>query len=136
MTLTASTVGPQGYARSYEVEAQSVGQARRDVELVLSTWHLQVLSDVTRQVISELVSNVVDHAATGCPVKRIEVLLTRLDCGVRVVVGDQCPRPPIQRDAAPTDESGRGLLLVSLLSSDWGWKLQSRGKQVWADLLA
>lgn len=65
----------------------------------------------------------------------MEVSLTRLDGGVRLAVGDHCPNPPIPREAAPTDEDGRGLLLVSLLAATWGWEPRKRGKNVWADLL-
>lgn len=135
MTLIASAVGPQGYARRYKVEASAVGQLRRDVELVLATWHLQDLTDNAKQVISEMASNVVDHAATGCSLKDMEVALTRLEGGVRIAVGDQCSRPPVQKEASPTDENGRGLFLISILASRWGWTYRPRGKHVWADLL-
>lgn len=112
-----------------------VGQIRRDVDLVLATWHLQELSGNARQVISEMAANVVDHVATGCSMKHMEVTMTRLAQGVRIAVGDGCSRPPVPRDAAPTDESGRGLSLVSTLAADWGWCARPRGKYVWADLL-
>lgn len=105
------------------------------MDLVLATWHLQDLSDTAKQVISELTANVVDHVASGCSSDSMEVIITRLTYGVRISVGDSCSRPPVKKDAAPTDESGRGLSLVSLLASDWGWTYLPRGKSVWAELL-
>jgi hypothetical protein len=43
---------------------------------------------------------------------------------------------PAERQAAATDETGRGLELVSALSQDWGWDVfpGNDAKRVWAVL--
>jgi hypothetical protein len=42
---------------------------------------------------------------------------------------------PIRQDPGPDEESGRGLLLVEHLSSDWGAYRKADGKVVWALVL-
>ena len=43
---------------------------------------------------------------------------------------------PALREADSAAESGRGLQLVSSLSSEWGWWPQGLGKVTWAMILA
>jgi hypothetical protein len=53
------------------------------------------------------------------------------------MVGDPSPHPPRRIDADGDTEGGRGLLLVEMLSSNWGWYAigQHRiAKVVWAEL--
>jgi hypothetical protein len=38
---------------------------------------------------------------------------------------------PARQDASPDDESGRGLVLVDCLASDWGAYHKDNGKVVW-----
>ncbi|MYX34851.1 MULTISPECIES: SpoIIE family protein phosphatase [unclassified Streptomyces] len=93
----------------------------------LTTWGLDSLSDSTKLIVSELVTNAVRHS-TG-PIrlclKRHGVLTCELSDS------DACaPRP---RRARSTDENGRGLLLVAQMSRRWGSRLVPEGKVVWVE---
>jgi hypothetical protein len=120
--------------------------ARSFCALVLTGWGLDGLADDVELVASELTSNVV-RAASGpegiaryTPQGRLPLLWLRLlsdHTRVRVETWDTVPLEhgvPVRRSAAATDESGRGLELVSELSIDWGWDhLPAReAKRVWA----
>ena len=81
-------------------------------------------------VVSELVTNAVVHGDGD-----ITLHVVGTDGGVRVEVGDDNPdiaRLPL--DDKPSAESGRGLLLVSRLATDWGVRPAAPGKVVWAEL--
>jgi hypothetical protein len=53
--------------------------------------------------------------------------------GIVVEVWDRSERPPVRRAAAADDESGRGLELVSMLSTRWGYRWpRTGGKWNWA----
>jgi anti-sigma regulatory factor (Ser/Thr protein kinase) len=85
-------------------------------------------TDAAVLILSELAGNAVRH---GLPPVECEAALDSDD--VLVTVHDGAPVLPVQRAAAASsDESGRGLLLVSALSRSWGWAPTARGKQVWA----
>jgi anti-sigma regulatory factor (Ser/Thr protein kinase) len=77
---------------------------------------------------SELVSNVVLHARTP-----FELEVTAVH-GVRVVVRDGSPDPPIVASPGPEESTGRGLLLVHSLASRWGYEVTATGKSVWFEL--
>lgn len=55
---------------------------------------------------------------------------------LRVAVSDANGRLPEPRQAAPDDESGRGLTLVAVLADDWGAVRRDGGigKTVWFEL--
>lgn len=76
----------------------------------------------------ELVANAAAHADEWVTVD----LVPRLD-GVLVAVGDPRPRDPVElRVVAPTELSGRGLQVVSQVSSTWGVLASRSLKTVWA----
>ena len=67
--------------------------------------------------------------------------MMRTTKGVRIAVVDSCQQPPVIKEAAPSDENGRGLFLIAAFASAWDWEFveSSRkknpvGKRVWADL--
>jgi anti-sigma regulatory factor (Ser/Thr protein kinase) len=82
-------------------------------------------------VVSELAGNAVRHAGA---VARLSLEL-RPDM-IRVTVVDDDERTPVVRHPASDAESGRGILLISALSSAWSTDhdLRHGGKQVWAEL--
>jgi hypothetical protein len=114
--------------------------------LVLTGWGLGSIADDCELVSSELTSNVV-RAATGpdglpCYDEQgnLPLLWLRLmsdSTQVRVETWDNVALNhgvPVLRQAADTDESGRGLELVENLSLDWGWDHlpAQHAKRVWA----
>ena len=87
------------------------GDAARDVELV----------------VSELVSNCVRAHA-----HHFVLALDGHHDGLRIEVTDDAPGQPTPRAAGPTDQNGRGLLIVEHLATDWGLRAAAPGKTVWA----
>lgn len=82
-------------------------------------------------VTSELVTNAVMHAGTASD---LEVRLTPEEVEVRLSDGD--PRVPRRRTLlGAVAGQGRGLTLLSALSSRWGVDRRTDGKTVWAVLL-
>ena len=82
-------------------------------------------------LVSELVTNAVRHGASRA------TLEAEAPGGVlRVSVYDQSPAlPELKESPDPTAESGRGLHLVSLLASRWGFEpVNGEGKVVWFEL--
>lgn len=94
---------------------------------------VQPAADVLMQdvliVVSELVTNAVRCGATdGVVAYRLE------DSYLQVTVTDNGGGWPRLRDAGPTDEHGRGLLVVCQLATTVGADPVDGGKQVWARL--
>lgn len=112
--------------------AGSSARARRVVGDAASAWGLSAdVADDAALVVTELVSNAVDHA-TG----PVGLTVTRTTSGMRIDVSDRSsslPQPrPVQVDSA----RGRGLIIVAALSRSWGAEPTSDGKVVWAELEA
>ena len=109
---------------------RSVWQARRITSDILTgkvegdTLHNVLL------VVSELVSNAVNHAGTSVAVG----ISVGEEGVVRVEVGDGRTWPPRPRKAEPDAVGGRGLLLVGALSDRWGVETRPDGKVVWAEV--
>ncbi|KUL37450.1 PAS sensor protein [Streptomyces sp. NRRL F-4489] len=109
-------------------EPRSVARARELARDQLTDWGLQALVDTTELLVSELVTNALRH---GHGEIRLRLLLDRtLVCEV----WDADLAQPRRRRARDTDEGGRGLQLVGLLSERWGSRRTPRGKTVWFEL--
>ncbi|MET9295223.1 SpoIIE family protein phosphatase [Streptomyces sp. NPDC003077] len=109
-------------------EPRSVARARELARDQLAEWDLDVLADTTELLVSELVTNALRH---GRGEIRLRLLLDRtLVCEV----WDADLAQPRRRRARDTDEGGRGLQLVGLLSAGWGTRRTPRGKTVWFEL--
>jgi anti-anti-sigma regulatory factor/anti-sigma regulatory factor (Ser/Thr protein kinase) len=105
--------------------------ARRLVDRLCAQWGLPGLRDTARLVATELVSNAVRHATTA-----LELTLSRRADAVYISVRDHSPTLPRRGEVvpAPTDEGGRGLLVVDRMSRAWGSTPTADGKVVWASL--
>jgi len=109
----------------YEPTSLAPVAGRRFVRAMLELWHADDLCDVAELLTSELVTNVVRHAAT--PVS----LALRWDVPrLRVAVGDGSPTLPVVATRA-TLGGGYGLRLVTRLATDWGVTPTPEGKVVW-----
>ncbi|MGD1221038.1 SpoIIE family protein phosphatase [Streptomyces krungchingensis] len=104
---------------------RTAGQARRLARRALHRWGLESLLDTTELMVSEVVTNAVRFAS-----RPISLRLLRTDV-LRCEVTDDSPEVPRMRHAAPGDEGGRGLFLVSQLARRWGATRLSTGKVVW-----
>ncbi|WIM95972.1 ATP-binding protein [Actinoplanes oblitus] len=107
--------------------------ARNLVSDACLAWGLTTLLHPSRLVMSELVTNAVEHAGT-----EIRVVVTRRGAGLHLSVGDGDPRMPRMlrparpRKGMPLDERGRGLRTVSETAELWGAVPTENGKVVWA----
>ncbi|MCX4764735.1 SpoIIE family protein phosphatase [Streptomyces sp. NBC_01275] len=109
-------------------EPRSVGRAREYARTRLIGWGLEPLVDTTELLVSELVTNALRYGEGEI---RLRLLLDRtLVCEV----WDAGLVQPRRRRARDTDEGGRGLQLVGLLSAAWGSRRTPRGKTVWFEL--
>nr|ADM46380.1 magnesium or manganese-dependent protein phosphatase [Streptomyces sp. CS] len=109
-------------------EPKSVGRARELARDQLESWGLDDLADTTELLVSELVTNALRYGEGDI---RLRLLLDRtLVCEV----WDGGLVQPRRRRARDTDEGGRGLQLVGLLSEGWGSRRTPRGKTVWFEL--
>lgn len=109
-------------------EPRSVGRARELARAQLVAWDLQALVDTVELLVSELVTNALRYGEGEI---RLRLLRDRtLVCEV----WDSGLVQPRRRRARDTDEGGRGLQLVGLLSAAWGSRRTPRGKTVWFEL--
>ncbi|WP_432094168.1 SpoIIE family protein phosphatase [Streptomyces sp. bgisy100] len=109
-------------------EPQSVSRAREQAREQLVAWGLESLVDTTELLVSELVTNALRYGEGEI---RLRLLLDRtLVCEV----WDGGLVQPRRRRARDTDEGGRGLQLVGLLSAGWGSRRTPHGKTVWFEL--
>ncbi|MBV1938642.1 SpoIIE family protein phosphatase [Streptomyces sp. BV286] len=122
--LPAESVGDWTLPR----EPRSVGRAREFARNRLVGWDLEPLVDTAELLVSELVTNALRYGEGEI---RLRLLLDRtLVCEV----WDAGLVQPRRRRARDTDEGGRGLQLVGLLSAAWGSRRTPRGKTVWFEL--
>ncbi|MGA5796596.1 SpoIIE family protein phosphatase [Streptomyces cellulosae] len=122
--LPADSVGDWTLPR----EPRSVGRAREYARAQLLAWEMEPLVDTTELLVSELVTNALRYGEGEI---RLRLLLDRtLVCEV----WDSGLVQPRRRRARDTDEGGRGLQLVGLLSAAWGSRRTPRGKTVWFEL--
>jgi anti-sigma regulatory factor (Ser/Thr protein kinase) len=116
--------------------------ARHHARQLLWDLGLRELIDPVELVVSEIVTNAIRASAgygvTGqategvLPVVRLWLSIE--ENGVLVLVWDASSSRPEQRAPQPDADSGRGLLLVGMLSEAWGsFEIASQpGKVVWA----
>jgi anti-sigma regulatory factor (Ser/Thr protein kinase) len=118
--------------------------ARLFVRRRLSQWGLNRLINDAESVTSELATNAVNATGVTNPTPRwselhnlalISVRLVVTANSVVIEVWDRDPRWPVQKEAAETDEAGRGLLIVGTLCRRWNYFFpEAGGKAVWCEL--
>ncbi|HEV2980220.1 MAG TPA: ATP-binding protein [Solirubrobacteraceae bacterium] len=110
--------------RTFRSEPQAVTAARLFVRRELSGVPPEV-RDAAELMTSELTTNCVRHART-----EFEVTVDAQQ-SIRIAVTDAGAGDPQVLSPAPTDLTGRGLLIVSRLASRWGVIPAAPGKTVW-----
>jgi anti-sigma regulatory factor (Ser/Thr protein kinase) len=132
-----------------ESRLSAVAAARTEVEAAIGAWCVAVDPDVAILLTSELVTNAVTHATArrrrdgeaarrGFAAGAVLLVIVADDAGLRVDVHDGCGDLPVLADC-PADadaETGRGLLLVTSLSAEWGFYRTPGGKAVYFTLEA
>ncbi|MFE9448560.1 SpoIIE family protein phosphatase [Streptomyces sp. NPDC006739] len=109
-----------------DADPRDVARARRLVAAQLSRWGLSHAVDTARLLVSEVVTNAVQHSGG----ERIGLRLVRTDALLFEVTDDE-PALPAMLAVGPYDESGRGLRVVSRLAREWGASATGHRKTVW-----
>lgn len=99
---------------SEQCEAASVPEDPRDTAVLLA---------------SELVTNAFSHGRSEA---RLEVRV--IDGVVRIEVGDDNSRHPLEQNEDSDALDGRGLAILAALSQAWGVRDEAMGKVVWFDV--
>jgi DNA-binding NarL/FixJ family response regulator len=110
-------------------DTASPRESRRLARGALEGWCDPGVVDNVELLISELVTNVVKHAATDVDV-RIAIGRTT----VRIEVGDRNPAVPVMRTTAADEAGGKGMHIVHELSLRWGVQSRRTGKCVWFEV--
>ncbi len=105
--------------------------ARHLVARTLEAWGRVDLVDDASLAVTELATNAVVHAHSD-----FELTLTTRDGVVRVAVRDSSRAEPFVRPPSQSASSGRGMILVEAIGSQWGCELEPDGKQVWVEFAA
>jgi hypothetical protein len=114
--------------------------ARRYTKAALHAWQLLPdIVDTAELLVSEMVTNAISaaRAAGGQEpdpgpddVERICLTLRLLPGRVVLEVFDRSQAPPVLTAAGPDSESGRGLMLIDVLSKEWGHFFPPSGGKV------
>lgn len=119
--------------RTFECRPETAPAGRRFVADSLRTWGLDAghpagerLADVVL-VTGELLANAVEACA-----KVVRVELQGHRDYIEVCVHDDNPMPAVPSERGPMAGSGRGLLIVERLSSEWGQVAHDgKTKRIW-----
>jgi anti-sigma regulatory factor (Ser/Thr protein kinase) len=118
--------------------SSAVSCARLHVRAILREWRMDESADTAELLTSELMTNAVRASErlglradlAVVPVVRLWLLSDLTWLVIRVWDGNG--QMPVRRDASLEDESGRGLMLVDSLATEWGTYQNTTGKVVWA----
>ncbi|MFG2775638.1 ATP-binding protein [Streptomyces sp. NPDC048350] len=133
---TMAAPAQTGGTRTWTIprRAESVSDTRHHVEALLKAWNRTAETvDAAMLLVTELVTNAVQHTDTSSITCTVSlhygtVTLSVTDTGT----GPHHTPEPEQPD--DQKESGRGLLIVSALATDWGTHLTPDTREVWARL--
>jgi anti-sigma regulatory factor (Ser/Thr protein kinase) len=119
---------------SLEPTARSVGAARRFVSGLLDDYDVDV-RDTVVLLVSELVSNAVEHGGPHGPTSTVGVEVDARADRVRVEVTDAGTGEPVVGNGSVHRPSGRGVLLVESIADRWGCNRLPVGKTVWFEVV-
>jgi anti-sigma regulatory factor (Ser/Thr protein kinase) len=129
MTATRSTVHRPRHITLTD-GPDAAGEARSQVRSAVAAWDVPADPAVAALLTSELVTNAISHQAG----ETIMLVLTCTRAQLRVDVHDTSWAMPELVDAPADAESGRGLMLVASLATDWGYYPTLAGKAVYFTL--
>lgn len=114
-------------------DPEALGQARHMIRAAVRAWGAADRSDDVELVADELITNALMHTE-GAAIVTLRVV-SDTDRRLRVEVEDSSSALPRRRDAGDSGVSGRGLLLVDLLTDVWGVEARGGGKCVWCEFV-
>jgi anti-sigma regulatory factor (Ser/Thr protein kinase) len=114
--------------------ATAAGCARLHARQILWEWGVTELAEPVALLVSELLTNAAKASQVMDDRPPVRLWLLSDKQRVLILVWDANPQPPIRIDADLDAESGRGLILVESLSTQWDWYGHRKfgGKVVWA----
>ncbi|MFF9301107.1 ATP-binding protein [Streptomyces sp. NPDC014764] len=113
-------------------DARRVGTARKLAVAWLRFCGLEALVDDAKLIVSELVTNAIQHGDG----QQITMTMTVRDGLLHLAVHNETPGRPVARDAPSDAERGRGLFLVDFLAAAHGgtWGTDHDGATIWCTL--
>lgn len=112
----------------------AVPQARAIVRELLREWQLDAMADEVTLLLSELMTNAVQACTAGPDGPEIVATIRLAGTVLLLEIWDASPAPPVVQEADLTSESGRGLLMIEVMSTRWGHHQQDGGKVVWCEV--
>jgi anti-sigma regulatory factor (Ser/Thr protein kinase) len=112
-------------------DARAAGAAREVLRGLLLAWGREHQIDDAAVVVSELVTNAVQHAGER-GLLRLELRVT--DEVLRLELADGSSVRPMAREIVDSEERGRGMHIVDALTARWGVETHGEGKRVWVEL--
>jgi signal transduction histidine kinase len=103
---------------------QAAAAARNEVRAAIRAWDVPVDPSVAVLLTGELVANALRHGAG----RAIELVVSCALGQLQVDVYDTAPAAELQMGASAATETGTGLMLLSSLSSSWGYCRTPTGK--------
>ncbi|MER6179732.1 SpoIIE family protein phosphatase [Streptomyces sp. NPDC001652] len=114
-------------------DPEALAEARHMIRAAVRGWGARDRADEIELVADELVTNALMHTE-GSAIVTLRVLAGS-DRRLRVEVEDSSSALPRRREAGESGVSGRGLLLVDLLTDVWGVEARGGGKCVWCEFV-
>ncbi|MFI7407602.1 SpoIIE family protein phosphatase [Streptomyces sp. NPDC049627] len=114
-------------------DPEALTGARHMIRAAVRAWGAEDRADEIELVADELITNALMHTE-GSAIVTLRVL-TGSERRLRVEVEDASSALPRRREAGESGVSGRGLLLVDLLTDVWGVEARGGGKAVWCEFL-
>jgi anti-sigma regulatory factor (Ser/Thr protein kinase) len=108
----------------------AAAEARSQVRAAICAWDVPVDPSVAVLLTSELVTNAISHELG----ETVMLVITCICGQLRVDVHDTSWSLPVPVDAPADAETGRGLMLVTSLSTEWGFYRTAAGKAVYFTL--
>ena len=108
----------------------AAAEARAQVRVAIRDWKIPVDPDIAILLASDLVTNAITHGAG-------ETLTLAIRCSrahLRIDVYDQSRSLPLGMDEPADTDAGRGLVLVAVLSTEWGSFRTPAGKAMYFTL--
>ncbi|MEX2552919.1 MAG: ATP-binding protein [Actinomycetota bacterium] len=107
-------------------DSASIATARRFTAAFLRNRELTDLIDTVVLLVSEVVTNAILHSGSGADLR-----LLSSGGAVRAEVRDRSSVLPAVVQYSDTATTGRGMLIVESLATEWGTEVDGKGKVVW-----
>ncbi|MEG8280250.1 SpoIIE family protein phosphatase [Streptomyces sp. AHA2] len=132
--------GPEGHRSGRRIQRHvapgdpaALTEARHMIRTAVAAWGARDRADEIELAADELITNALMHTE-GSATVTLRVL-TGTERRLRVEVEDSSSALPRRREAGDSGVSGRGLLLVELLTDVWGVEARGGGKAVWCEFV-